>query len=404
MSGAVLSLRTLVQPSTGGDGTLTWIGGEAILSPQTAEVYEPDVGLIGSPGETELLEQLAFEHGRSYDSYLVTEPGRERFWSTDRRGVVVYVRTGKYLNVGGGLLAPDEYQAELLSEFVEFVRTQGWHASFYNIPEDQLPLFRELGFQVTKWGEDAVLDLPDQTWSGKAFEWVRRQSNFCRRQGLVWSECVRENMWASEWRVVVEELQEISDARLATKPQTVETGFLDGRFDPESLGRKRLFIARAEQRIEGFLICNPCQNGTEWCLEMYRQRPDGVRGTITFLMHETLQQFQREGLPRASLCLVPALRCNEKLPGDSRLIRWGLLLSQYFNFVYDVKGLYHFKSRFRPRFENRYVCVYPKATLGSVRAFTRVSGALDLSPGKVISCIWDHLKKWSRRATLAAPE
>ncbi|HZZ71806.1 MAG TPA: phosphatidylglycerol lysyltransferase domain-containing protein [Pirellulales bacterium] len=354
--------------------------------------------------EADLLEDLAYRFGRSYDSYLVTEPGRECFWSAARDGAIVFLRRGKYLSVGGGLLAAAADKRELLAEFIDYLRANRLHASFYNIAEDELDVFREAGFQATKWGEDAVMNLGALTWSGKSFEWVRRQSNFCRRQGLVWSECRQAAMSPFEWHSLVDELQAISTARLATKPQAVETGFLDGRFDPERLGRKRLFIARSAARIEGFLICNPCQGGAEWSLEMYRQRPDGVRGTVTFLMHETLQQFQREGLRRASLCLVPALRCNQPLAGDSRLIRWGLAVSQYFNFLYDVKGLYHFKSRFRPQFENRYVCAYPRATIGSLRAFTRVSGALDLSPQKVVRCFWDHLKKWSRRATLAAPK
>jgi phosphatidylglycerol lysyltransferase len=310
---------------------------------------------------------------------------------------------GKYLNVGGGILAPDHQKGELLSEFAKFAAREKRIVSFYNIGELDLPLFQESQFQVTKWGEDAVIDLAELTWSGKPFEWVRRQSNFCRRQGLKWSEVLPEETFPAAWEAIMDELEEISNARLAAKPQAIETGFLDGRFDRHQIDRKRIFIARSPDRIEGFLICNPCLNGTEWALEMYRQRPDGTRGTITFLMHQTLEQFRREGLLRASLCLVPALRCEERLPGDSRWIRWSLQASRYFNFIYDVAGLYHFKSRFRPRFEPRYICVFPKATLGSMRAFTRISGALDLSPGKVLACVWDHLKKWSRRATLATP-
>ena len=107
--------------------------------------------------------------------------------------------------------------------------------------------------------------------------------------------------------------------------------FLDGRFDADRLGRKRLFIARSADRIEGFLICNPCLNGTQWALDVYRQRPDGVRGTVAFLMHQTLQLLKEEGVERASLCLIPSLRCR-RLPGDSRLIRWGLILSRQLHF------------------------------------------------------------------------
>ncbi len=99
--------------------------------------------------------------------------------------------------------------------------------------------------------------------------------------------------------------------------------FLDGKFDRERLGRKRLFIARSNHRIEGFLICNPCLDGSQWALDVYRQRGDAVRGTVPFLIHRTLQLLQEEGVQRASLCLIPSLRCRP-ISGDSRMIRWGI--------------------------------------------------------------------------------
>ncbi len=92
--------------------------------------------------DAELLEQLAFTYGRSYDSYLVIEPGRECFWPKACPGVVAYVRTGKYLHVGGGLLAPAESKANLLAEFVQFALRQRLAISFYNIAEEEVPLFR----------------------------------------------------------------------------------------------------------------------------------------------------------------------------------------------------------------------------------------------------------------------
>jgi hypothetical protein len=47
--------------------------------------------------------------------------------------------------------------------------------------------------------------------------------------------------------------------------------------------------------------------------------------------------------------------------------------------------------------------VYPKATLGSVCAFTRLCGVLDLSPRKVLAGIWRRLTKYQCRSTLAKP-
>jgi phosphatidylglycerol lysyltransferase len=354
-------------------------------------------------GEAELLEQFAYQFGRSYDSYLVTDPDRCCFWASGRRGVVVYAKVGKYLHVGGGILAHTSDKQQLLAEFIEFAQRRKQLISFYNIPGDELPLFRKFGFQVTKWGEDALLELRGRTWRGNEFQWVRRQSNYCLRRGLTVLESSRGKCRSADWSNLVAELEEISAARLATKPQAAETAFLDGRFEPSRLGRRRLFIARSSQRIEAFLICNPYLNGRQWALEVYRHRPDCIRGTMAFLMHQTLNQLQREGVRRASLCLIPGLRCERPLEGDSRLIRWGLLLSQRLNLIFDHAGLYHFKSRFRPRFENRYVCVLPKATVGSLLTFTQLCGVLRLSPRKLLREIFFRVTNSSGRTTLARP-
>ena len=85
----------------------------------------PFAATLAGPLESEeALEQYAFRFGRSYDSYLVTNPGRQQFWANNGTGVVAYVQSGKYLHVGGGLLAAAKHKAQLLAEFVDFAANE----------------------------------------------------------------------------------------------------------------------------------------------------------------------------------------------------------------------------------------------------------------------------------------
>jgi phosphatidylglycerol lysyltransferase len=358
--------------------------------------------------ETSRLEQYAFQFGRCYDAYLAAEPVWEPFWSKGCRGAVAMVRQGRHLFSSGGLLAPEAHRAELLAQLVEAADARQEVLTFFNIPEEQLPLFRRRGFQATKLGEEALVDLPECTWAGKSYEWVRRQSNFCRRHGLMVSECRPHAMTAAGWQALAGELLEVSGLFLNDKPQSGEVRFLQAGFDPARLGRKRVFAARADGgagRIEGFLACSPCQGGDTWVFETYRQRPDAVRGTIPFLLHQVMQTLQAEGVRRVSLCLIPGLRCREPLAGDSRMARWGLVLgTQHFNLVFDTAGAYHFKSRFRPRFENRYLCVRPRMSLATAVAFVRLLGVLRLDVGKLCQQVLRRWRTRSSRATLRTPE
>ena len=84
-------------------------------------------------------------------------------------------------------------------------------------------------------------------WEGKAFEWVRRQSNYCRRQGLVFSEADREALSPADWDGMLRQINEVWPAPLAGKSQAGEIQFLEGSFDPARIGRKRIFLATAEE-------------------------------------------------------------------------------------------------------------------------------------------------------------
>jgi phosphatidylglycerol lysyltransferase len=352
------------------------------------------------------LEHLAYRYGQYYDSYLATDHARETFWSRDGRGAVAFVRAGRYLNVGGGLLAAERHREALLAEVVASADRRGDVLSFYNVTDGDLDLFRDYGFQATKLGEEAAIDLDEWSCRGGSFEWLRRQVNYCRRQGLEVTELIHENL-PHETQA---ELVDVSNAFLAAKPQAGELRFLDGSFDLDALGRRRIFVARSESsrnrpgRTEGFLVCNPYRNGAGWAFEIYRQRPDAVRGTIPFLMHEAIEVLQAENARRVSLCLVPGLRADAASPGDSALVRRGLVLGgRYFNFIFDTAGLYHYKSRFRPRFENRYLCARPMVTLGSAWSLVRLLGVLDLDAGKLSRILFRRLCNRARRSTLAVP-
>ncbi|HEY3967092.1 MAG TPA: DUF2156 domain-containing protein [Planctomycetaceae bacterium] len=350
------------------------------------------------------LQHFVFSHGQYFDSYLATEPGRLNFWSPTGPGLVSYARRGRHALVGGGLIAPEDHRAELLREFVEFASNRRLNVFFHNIGDDDLPAFRQLDFQITKWGEEPIIDLGSCTWGGKPFEWVRRQTNFCLRNGLQAFEVLPDTLEPEQWSRTRAEILEVSTESLSLKAQSDSMKFFEGRIDNHELGLRRLFIARSSYgagRIEGFLICNPMREGTMWSTELYRRRLDSVRGTMAFLIHHTLQQLQAEGITRVGLCLDPGLNCETPLPGDSFLVRRGMTFgNRYLNAVFDVSGLRHFKSRFRPRYENRYVCALPKVSIGSVMAFASLSGLFNLSPTKLARVIMGHWRKGAARQSL----
>jgi phosphatidylglycerol lysyltransferase len=351
------------------------------------------------------LEELAYQFGRTYDSYLATERGLKQFWSGDGKGVISYARIGRYLHVQGGLLCDAGMREQLLREFHEFGMRRRLVITFYNVTEEDLPAFRRQGFQVTKWGEEPFLDTAGLTWSGGGYEWVRRQLHYCQRQNVVLTECRRRDHSAAAWETLLDEIRGIAAEGLQTKPQRREIWFFNGRYDPPDWNRRRLFLARAADgtgRAEGFLVCLPFQNGTHWAVETYRHRADAPRGLVAFMIHQCVEKLRAEAVQAVSLCLCPAVRC-EALPDDSWLVRRGLQFGfNYASLFFDLPGEYHFKSRFRPRFVPRYICHWPHASVRSMWSLVRISGVLSLDYRKLARSLWHRIRK-PRSRTLATP-
>ena len=353
-------------------------------------------------------EQQAFEYGRTYDSYFATESGWKRFRSADRSGVISYRRQGRFVKVIGGLLASGQDKPQLLREFVKFVQRHRLVATFFNVTEEDAALYREHGFQVTKWGEEPFVDLEECNWSGKQFEWVRRQTNYCRRAGITVVEHCREDMDDAQWDSLIRNLRAVSDELLATKSHSAAIKLVEGQIESENWGRRRLFVAYADgypRRIEGFLVALPLENGRQWAFECYRHRPDAVRGVVPHLFHVAMMRMKSEGIEAVSLCLVPGLGCEERLPGDNAMTRIGFVLAKkYFNFLFDFAGIYHFKSRFRPYYESRYICAFPKTTIWSTLALFRMSGMVSFDLKKVGANLIQKLFKRRERTQLATRE
>jgi phosphatidylglycerol lysyltransferase len=159
------------------------------------------------------------------------------------------------------------------------------------------------------------------------------------------------------------------------------------------------------KRSAGFLVALPIQSGRQWAFEMYRHRNDAVRGVVPHLFHVAMTRMKAEGIEAVSLCLVPGLGVERTNTGDSALTRRGLAFGmKYLNFLFDFAGIYHFKSRFRPYYEERYICALPGTTLGSALALFRITGMVAFDGKRVGANLKQKLFKWRQRTQLATRE
>ena len=334
------------------------------------------------------LRHHAREFGDTYASYLATESDREYFWASGHYGVVAFRRFGRYLNVADGLLADPAQREPLLAEFLAFAGQNNWVTSFMNVPRNEINIFRRQGCQVTKCGEEALVQLDRTDWQGKDASWLRRQENYCRRQGVEVCEVDPDPADAVYRDEVVPQLEEISDEYLLSTLHQGEMQFFVSKFLAHGLTGRRLFVARHDSRIIGFIVCNPGLDGNFWAVEVYRQKPHAVRGVIPCIIMHAMREMKEEGVQYFSLSLAPFLRCNA-VAGDSKVFRFvANTWWRYLNPIFDVQGIFHFKSRFRPDYREMYLAASPGVTIRSLLVIAFLWKLFHFNPLRLLRRSW----------------
>ena len=166
-----------------------------------------------------------------------------------------------------------------------------------------------------------------------------------------------------------------------------------------------MFIAKCGERIEAFVVCNPCLDGAMWAVETYRRRADAVRGAVPFAILQTMRALQREGVAYCSLSLIPLVRCDTAVKGDSGIARTALTFWwRHLNWIFDFRGIYHFKSRFRPEYREMYMAAWPAVTIRSMIALGMGWGIINFSPWRLLKRALGKSQKLDSRKSLATPE
>lgn len=322
------------------------------------------------------LELLAFQHSASPETYDIMGSSSSLLRTPGNQGALSVLPDGRYWHVAGGLIASPHLKPAIIQWLKQISLQQRRTIIIYSIPTSEVNAYREAGFSVNKFGEEPMLDLGQITWKGGAFEWVRRQTNFCLRAGLI----VQEITCPVQQKEMSTDLEEILTDDLSERVYSRPLRLLEGEFNPHLLHRRRLFVARHEGtgRVEGFLAASPMDGGRTWAFETYRKRSTAPKGTIPFLFRQVIDQLQSEGVSQVSLCVVPGKGVQHDCTKQSNpRIRWVMAFwYKRLNFIFNTAGQDFFKSRFRPRYVDRFVCASPHNSLLAVASFMKTSGAL----------------------------
>ena len=317
-------------------------------------------------------------HADSSVAWFALASDSDYFFSRNQRAVIAYKFESDTLLVIGDPIGPAEEHPPLLAEFASWCTSRDWQFAFFQARPEHLPLYRELGWSALHIGEEAVIDPASFTLEGSAMGNVRRTARKAGESGLV----VRHFRPGTDpfdaahappgW---LDQLRGVSDEWL--RGQGGERGFCMGRFEPARLRDVWLTVAWNERaaRIEAFVTWIPVPARHGWALDLMRRRPDATAGAMDLLIVDSVAAARAHGDAMLSLSLSALAQVDEPAAGaTSEPVREFLI--QHLARFYDFKGLFEWKRKFVPAFEDRYL-VYPaplalpRVALALVRAQSR---------------------------------
>ena len=205
------------------------------------------------------------------------------------------------------------------------------------------------GYDKIIFGKEAVLEFGKDHFN-------RRSLKELIRRGLRHGDVIE----VPRNDVTIEKLNEFRNtSRHSREPQ------LKHLFVTEFLEETRLFVFhdKHEQWLGAVLVSVNSTNKyhTELLLK-HMNAPAGIMEALIYRIYKTLET---DGKKEFSLGEVPFI---VKTPISRRFYRDFILnrIAKLFRFAYNYEGLYRFKNKFNPRWDEVYICGYPKLKLSHI--------------------------------------
>ncbi len=333
--------------------------------------------------ESERVAGLLEQHGDSSVAAFALGPDIDYFFSANGRAVIAYRFESDTLLAVGDPIGPEEELTPLLTSFSEHCSEHDWSFALFQARPERLPIYRGLGWRALHIGEDPILWTDRFTLEGSAMGDVRRATRKLESSGFEVCHFVPgiTPFNPAESGDLGEQLRRISGEWIAAH-RGEERGFSMGRFDPHRLPREWLVVARdrASGRAEAFVTWVPIWARRGWALDLMRRRASAPAGVMEFLIAKSMEAAKERGdallsLSLSALAMVDDADAKGDTPSSGGQERARAFLMQHLARFYGFEGLFRWKEKFQPAFEDRYL-VYPdplalpRVALALVRAQT----------------------------------
>jgi phosphatidylglycerol lysyltransferase len=274
------------------------------------------------------------------------------FFSPSEQSVIAYVPKGRGAIALGDPIGPVADRRETIVAFQQFCQRNDWYPAFYQTLPDDIDLYKSLGFQALKIGEEAIVDLKSFTLQGKVGKNLRSALN--RMTKLGYEVRFYQPPIAND---LLRQLKIVSDEWLQMV-QGSEKRFSLGWFDETYLKECEIAVVESSHgEIIAFANIVSEYQLNEITNDLMRHCKSIENGTMDFLFISMFQHYKEQGYDSFNLGLSALVGVGETQ--ESRRLEKTLhYLYQHLERFYNFQGLHAYKDKFHPIWQPRYL-VYP---------------------------------------------
>lgn len=223
---------------------------------------------------------------------------------------------------------------------------------FSSITKETRDILENLDFAVSKYGEEAVIELNDYEMTGKKTLKLRQKVKRAEKAGLKVIEYTPRN---SRDMDLESKIHEVSTQWFKAKKG--QLSFSVGEMHLNNPIDRRYFISLDESNdVQAILMFSPYNKRKGYLLDVMRRRLDSVPGAMEHAIITSAMKMKEEGVEVISLGIAPLVGIDSKNEKAT-------LLEKCMNYIYinvkcdyEFKKLYDYKKKFSPtNWAERYI-------------------------------------------------
>lgn len=325
----------------------------------------PDISVIPTSEDMKKALQIV-RSSPDASAFLALTGDKSFFFSPTGRSMICFAEEGPYWFVMGDPLGESKEFRDLTWSFRERAEMSGKKVVYYEVSETDLSLYIEQGLAPVKIGENARVPLADLSFE-KGSEWHGQRHTLKKlsKDGSVFRVLSDEDV-----KAVLPRLKEISEQWLKSK-QGHEKGFSLGFFREDYISHFKIAVVERDGEIQAFanVWTSACKN--EVSPDMMRYMDKAPSDTMEFLFLNLMLWAKEQDYAYFDLGMAP-LSGVKGGPHGSLWGRTAEMLYEHGNTFYNFQGLRHYKEKYKPVWEPRYVAVPHELSLPAVLAAAAV--------------------------------